>query len=112
MSGSKPLPVLLLAVVMAACSAPANRNSSDANSAATANTNAAPATSGTASAAATEALTRAIGAQLNAKSYRARIDATINGEETARTIEYVAPDRFHITSEADETLIIGDTVWA
>jgi hypothetical protein len=111
MSVSKCLPVWLLAVVMAACSAPANRNSGNANSAASAN-NGATSAGGTVSAAATEALTKAISAQLSAHSYRARVDATLNGEETARTIEYVAPDRFHITSEADETLIIGDTVWA
>jgi len=110
MSVSKRLPVWLLAAVMAACSAPANRNNGNANSAATAN-NVAASAGGTASAAATEALAKAISAQLSARSYRARVDATINDEETARTIEYVAPDHFHITSEADETIIIGEAVW-
>ena len=116
MSFSRCLPVLLLVVVMAGCSAPANRNNggnaNTATAASPAANNAAPSAGGTANPAATEALTQAISAQLNAKSFRARFDGTTNGQETARTIEYVAPDRFHITSDDLESIIIGNTAWS
>lgn len=109
MSFSKCLPALLLAVVMAACTTPANRNGGgNANSAATAN---AP-MSASDSAASMDALTKSINAQLNAKSFRARLDAkTTEGEEMARTIEYVAPDRFRMAGEDDEMIIIGPSAW-
>jgi hypothetical protein len=103
--------LLILAVVMAAgCNAPANRNSAgNANSPTSGNAS----STGTAddAAATMDALTKSIDAQLNARSFRARLDSTFDNQETARTIEYVAPDRFRMASEADETIIIGSNAW-
>ncbi|MFL6212413.1 MAG: hypothetical protein ACJ74J_00810 [Blastocatellia bacterium] len=107
MNGSKCLPALLLAIVMAACSAPANRNSGNANNAATAN---APISTND-SAAAMEGLVKAVSAQMNARSFRARVDSTTGNVEAGRDIEYVAPDRFRIKSQDDEYIIIGNTIW-
>jgi hypothetical protein len=105
---------MLTAVMAAGCAAPANRNSTgNANS--PASTNASPANSmGDASstdAQALEGLTKSMDMQLNAKSFRARMDSTFNDQEMARTVEYVAPDRFRMTGEADETIIIGSNAW-
>src|SRR5436853_1509179 len=109
--------LLILAVVMATgCNAPANRNSAATNSSAG---NASSPASGNASstgsagdaAAAMDGLTKSINAQLNAKAFRARLDSTFDGQEMARTIEYVAPDRFRMAGEADETIIIGSNAW-
>jgi hypothetical protein len=103
--------LLILAVVMAAgCNAPANRNSAgNANSPTSGNAS----STGTAddAAATMDALTKSIDAQLNARSFRARLDSTFDNQETARTIEYVAPDRFRMAGEADETIIIGSNAW-
>ena len=109
--------LFILAVVMATgCNAPANRNSAATNSSAG---NASSPASGSASstgsagdaAAAMDGLTKSINAQLNAKAFRARLDSTFDGQEMARTIEYVAPDRFRMAGEADETIIIGSNAW-
>ncbi len=105
--------VLILAIVMAAgCNGPATNNSAgNTNSPAAANGS--PNASGSAAdqVAAADALTQAINAQLGAKSFRARLDSTLDGEEMARTIEYVAPDRFRMASDTDETVIIGSNAW-
>jgi hypothetical protein len=102
--------MLLLALMAAGCDTAATKNSAASNS------NAGNANSPAAGNAATEAqalngLTTAINAQLNAKSFRARLDSTLDGEEMARTIEYVAPDRFRMASETDETVIVGSNAW-
>src|SRR5689334_24932968 len=96
---------LTLAAVMAAgCQAAATRNSAVANSNAVS-----PASGATTStdAQALDGLTKSMSAQLNAKSFRARLDSTFNNQEMARTIEYVSPDRFRMVGETDETLLIG-----
>ena len=114
MSISKRLPALLalLAVVMAAgCNAPANRNNGGNANSAAANANAPSGAGGTDSAAATDALTKSINAQMSARSFRARMDANTDGQEVARTIEYVAPDRFHMTGEDNEMIVIGSNAW-
>ena len=101
--------LLTFAVVMAAgCNAPATRNSAAANS--NAGNTSSPASAPDAQA--LEGLTQAINAQLNARSFRARLDSTFNDQEMARTIEYVAPDRFRMAGESDETVIIGSKAWA
>jgi hypothetical protein len=98
---------LTLAVIMAAgCKAPANRNSAgSANRPASGD--AASATDGQA----LDGLTKSINAQLSAKSFRARLDSTSDNQEMARTIEYVAPDRFRMAGETDEMIIIGSNAW-
>lgn len=48
-----------------------------------------------------DAMTKAVHAQLDAKSYRAHVDMTAsNGTTSKLTIEYVAPDRYHMTTES------------
>ena len=105
--------LFILAVVMATgCNAPANRNSAATNSSAgNANSPASGNAAATMEAQALDALTKSINAQLSAKSFRARLDSTLDGQEMARTIEYVAPDRFRMAGEADETIIIGSNAW-
>jgi hypothetical protein len=107
---------IILAVIMATgCNAPANRNSAATNSSA-GNANS-PASGSVGNASATtdaqalDGLTNSINAQLNARSFRARLDSTFDNQEMARTIEYVAPDRFRMAGEADETIIIGSNAW-
>jgi len=74
-------------------------------------------------------LTKAMSAMLSAKSYRARMDSsTSNGTKSRMIMEFVAPDRYHLTRESDlggkgiskqDTIIIGkdtfiksgDTPW-
>jgi hypothetical protein len=115
------LALVLAAVVLSAagCNAPGTRNSNAANSnAANANSSASAnaAASGTAPTAsdpqALDGLTQAISAQLNARSFRARLDSTFNNQEVARTIEYVAPDRFRMAGDNEETIIIGNKAWS
>lgn len=98
---------LTIAVIMAAgCKAPANRNTAG-NAVRPASGDAATATDGQA----LDGLTKSINAQLSAKSFRARLDSTFDNQEMARTIEYVAPDRFRMVGETDETVIIGSNAW-
>ncbi|MEN3332797.1 MAG: hypothetical protein V7641_2162 [Blastocatellia bacterium] len=99
---------LSLAVLMATgCNGPDNRNNAVSNSNAGTASSAAPGDA----AATMDALTKSINAQLDAKSFRARLDSTFDGQEMARTIEYVAPDRFRMAGERDETVIIGSNAW-
>jgi len=58
---------------------------------------------------------------LAAKSYRARAESTTSsGSTSTTTIEFVAPDHFHLTREAtspghaatkQETIVVGDETW-
>ncbi|HJQ23394.1 MAG TPA: hypothetical protein VKA60_05720 [Blastocatellia bacterium] len=110
MNHSNRLPafLLVLAVITAACNAPGTQNSAGANR------NAANANAGAGAASdprALDGLAQAINAQLNARSFRARLDSIFNNQEVARTIEFVAPDRFHLKGESDETIIIGSKAW-
>jgi hypothetical protein len=104
---------LILAVVMVTgCNAPATKNSGGSNSiAGNASSPSSSNASATTDAQALDGLTNSINAQLNAKSFRARLDSTFDNQEMARTIEYVAPDRFRMAGEADETIIIGSNAW-
>ena len=66
-------------------------------------------------------LTKAMQAMLDAKSYRARVESTTSSGTTSKTtIEFVAPDHFHLTREVtisghpptkQETIVIGDETW-
>jgi hypothetical protein len=66
-------------------------------------------------------LTKAMSAMLAAKSYRARmVSSSSNGTNSTTVIEFVAPDRFHMTTESDvpsrgpmkrETLVVGNETW-
>jgi hypothetical protein len=66
-------------------------------------------------------LTRAMQTMLAAKSYRARVQSTTSSGTTSTTsIEFVAPDHFHLTREAStpghapikqETIIVGNDTW-
>ncbi len=63
------------------------------------------------------AVTRAMGAMLAAKSYRARwVTSSSSGTNSTTILEYVAPDRYHMVREAErsagninkiETIIVG-----
>jgi hypothetical protein len=68
-----------------------------------------------------EALTGALRAMLAATSYRAHtVSSSSSGTTGTTALEFVAPDRFHITRETElpgrprvrqETIVIGDTTW-
>lgn len=57
-------------------------------------------------------LSRALRAQLEVKSYRARMTlSNSNGIDSTREIEFVAPDRFHMIGEDGETIVIDSTTY-
>jgi outer membrane lipoprotein-sorting protein len=95
---------LLLVICSAAC---ASRPAGD-NSAAGSNVSpTSPGAGGSRAAAVSEndkpldAMTKAMRAQLDAKSYRARVTSTLgDGTSNAMVIEYVAPDRYRMTNDA------------
>lgn len=59
-----------------------------------------------------DVLTKAAKAQLETKSFRARMISSIDGgKESTRIVECVAPDRFHITGENDEMILAGGSVF-
>ena len=55
----------------------------------------------------TDAMAASIKAQFDAKSYRARMESVTEGNNFTTTVEYVAPDRFHMTAPMNETIIVG-----
>ncbi len=87
----------------------------------TAPVNSAPANPLTAGADPRAELTKAMGAQLSAKSYRAQmVSASSNGTNSTMVVEFVAPDRFRLTQDMAlpgrgnvkrETIIIGKDTW-
>lgn len=66
-------------------------------------------------------LSKAMKSMLAAKSYRARVESTTSSGTTSTTsIEFVAPDHFHLTRESttsghaatkQETIVVGDETW-
>jgi outer membrane lipoprotein-sorting protein len=94
---------LLLLTCAACASRPAGDNSAGGQAASSGSTG-----GGTPSAAAisendkpVDAMTRAMRAQLDAKSYRAHVTSTTaDGAATKMLIEYAAPDRYRMTGEA------------
>jgi hypothetical protein len=59
-----------------------------------------------------DAITKAIHAQFGVKSYRVRMTTTLSdGNTHSRLVEFVAPDRFHMVSDKDETIIVGSSTY-
>jgi hypothetical protein len=59
-----------------------------------------------------DVLSKAISAQLEAKSFRAQMVTAVNGgKESSRLVECVAPDRFHIVGDQDEMIMAGGNVY-
>lgn len=67
-----------------------------------------------------DAMTKAMRAQLTAKSFRARIESTAgDGTSSNSVVEYAAPDRYHMTTEAKtggqnvklEYLVVGGATY-
>jgi hypothetical protein len=58
-----------------------------------------------------DAMTASIQAQLDAKSYRARMESSYEGTNSTRVIEYVAPDRFRMTGDNQEMIITGSNTY-
>lgn len=58
-----------------------------------------------------DTMTRSINAQLNAKSYRAHMESSVAGRNFTSTIEYVAPDRYHMVSTGNETIVVGPSTY-
>src|SRR5688500_8777734 len=66
-------------------------------------------------------LTKAMRAMLDAKSYRAQMaTSTSDGTKSMMILEFVAPDRYHLTRESDlngkgrykqDTIIIAEDTW-
>ncbi|MFN8472994.1 MAG: hypothetical protein U0822_12470 [Anaerolineae bacterium] len=54
-----------------------------------------------------DALVKVFAAQQAAKAYRATQTVDSNGKTSHRTIEYVAPDRYHMKTDTAEVIIIG-----
>jgi hypothetical protein len=52
-------------------------------------------------------LSRAMRNQLGVKSFRAKMESTYRDRTSTRTLEYVAPDRYRMISDLDETIIVG-----
>ena len=50
-------------------------------------------------------------AQLTQKGYRSRILLEASGTKTEMSVEFVAPDRYHIVSPATEMIIIADKTY-
>ncbi len=58
-----------------------------------------------------DAMTASIKAQLDAKSFRARMESLSDGNNFTTTVEYVAPDRFRMTTPMNETIIVGSDTY-
>ena len=56
-------------------------------------------------------MAKAMRAQFEAKSYRARMESSFAGQNTSRIVEFVAPDRFHMTGDMDEMIIVGSATY-
>ena len=50
-------------------------------------------------------------AQLTQKGYRSRILSEASGTKTEMSVEFVAPDRYHIVSPATEMIVIADKTY-
>src|SRR5262245_17730694 len=105
--------VLFAAVLLAGCGTSATRSGSgNANNATAGSASSSAGGGGAASAAATDGLMKAMSGLLTARSFRARMDLSFQDRETAHTVEYIAPDRFHMISETDEMIIVGGSAWS
>jgi len=103
--------VALCCVLLACvnCASPSTNNGNTTGSASNASSSgAAPAATNDN---AVDFVTKAMRAQLEAKSFRARMESSFAGQNSTRVVEFVAPDRFHMTSDMDETIIVGPTTY-
>ena len=96
-----PLCALMFAAACGIHDGGHSSNSSGSGSASPASTDANP----------IDAMTASIQAQFDAKSYRARMESLSEGNNFTTTVEYVAPDRFHMTSPMNETIIVGSDTY-
>jgi hypothetical protein len=119
---SKSSLCLLCCLLLAANACRRAANTNEAGPATTTNAPAgnAPARTTAAGANPRAELTAAVRAQLAAKSYRARMVGTgSNGLNSTTVVEFVAPDRFHMTQDAEqagrrtrqEIVIVGKDTW-
>jgi outer membrane lipoprotein-sorting protein len=58
-----------------------------------------------------EIFSKAISAQLAAKSYRVRMESTRESERSARLLEHVSPQCFRVVSDTDEIIIVGQSTF-
>jgi hypothetical protein len=97
-------------LVAAGCSSPSAGNGNLRG-----NANESHANAGAASSSANESpvdfMKKAMRAQFDAKSYRARMESSYEGQNSTRIMEFVAPDRFHMTSDIDEIIIVGSATY-
>jgi hypothetical protein len=57
------------------------------------------------------AILKGLAAQLKTKSFHVVAISQVNGKTTTRTVDYVAPDRYHIKTETMDVILIGDKVY-
>jgi outer membrane lipoprotein-sorting protein len=58
-----------------------------------------------------EVLNKAMQAQRDANSYRARMTASFPDHQYAATLEYVKPDRYHMIEDVKEYIFIGEDTY-
>jgi outer membrane lipoprotein-sorting protein len=58
-----------------------------------------------------EDITRSMRAQMEVRSFRVRMEFSYSGSGNTRTVEFVAPDRFHMTSDKNEVIIVGPATY-
>lgn len=57
------------------------------------------------------AILNGLAAQLKTKSFHVTSISLVNGKTTTRTVDYVAPDRYHIKTDTMDVILIGDKVY-
>ncbi|HKP87143.1 MAG TPA: hypothetical protein VJZ26_13655 [Blastocatellia bacterium] len=100
------LKILLLCspVLVAACGLHdlhSPKNANDSGSAASAPSNANP----------LDMVTSSMKAQLDAKSFRVRLESSYDGRNTTQVIEYVNPDRIRMTGGPVEVIVVGSNTY-
>jgi hypothetical protein len=90
-------------VTMGACATKQAGNANDSGR---------PANTATASANPQDDLITATKAQFDAKSFRARMVMSLSdGRTSSRLGEFVAPNRFHMVTDHDEAIVVGDATY-
>lgn len=115
-SSLKLCALLLFCISLAACS---RTETTGANTSATSSSSTSSAPSAP-TGEPRETLVKAVNAQLGAKSYRAQmVSSSSNGTNSTIEMEFVAPDRFHLTNQStvngqnmrQETIIVGSNTY-
>jgi hypothetical protein len=57
------------------------------------------------------AVLQGLAAQLKTKSFHVTSISLVNGKTTTRTVDYVAPDRYHIKTDTMDVILIGDKLY-